>query len=42
MCFMNAILQPLLYCAPFYNFLTTLKKETVQKITNKPSMIESM
>jgi len=41
-CFMNAILQPLLYCAPFYNFITTLKKETKQSITNKPSIIESM
>jgi len=42
MCFMNAILQPLLYCAPFYNFLTSLKKETVQSMNNKPSIIESM
>jgi len=42
MCFMNAILQPLLYCAPFYNFLISLKKETIQSMNNKPSIIESM
>jgi len=40
MCFMNAILQPLLYCPPFYNFIYSLKKETVHG--NKLSIIESM
>jgi len=42
MCFMNAILQPLLYCAPFYNFIYSLKKETIHSMNNKPSIIESM
>ncbi|ORX48630.1 cysteine proteinase [Piromyces finnis] len=42
MCFMNAILQPLLYCPPFYNFIYSLKKETVSNMGKKPSIIESM
>ncbi|OUM68677.1 hypothetical protein PIROE2DRAFT_19806 [Piromyces sp. E2] len=42
MCFMNAILQPLLYCPPFYNFIYSLKKETVHSMGKKPSIIESM
>ncbi|KAJ3177962.1 hypothetical protein HDU85_005679 [Gaertneriomyces sp. JEL0708] len=41
MCFMNAILQPLLHCAPFYNLLKMLAREVAHKL-GQVSLLQSM
>lgn len=42
MCFMNAILQPLVHCAPFYNSLRKLAKEMTHSFKTKGSLLTAM
>ncbi len=34
LCFMNVVLQALLYCPPFYNLLDTIRRHVVHKIAS--------
>ncbi|KAI1321063.1 hypothetical protein EDD11_008644 [Mortierella claussenii] len=42
MCFMNAILQPLLHCPPFYNLLTQIGKHVVHKFKSTTPLVDSL
>ncbi|KAJ3021941.1 hypothetical protein HKX48_007414 [Thoreauomyces humboldtii] len=42
MCFMNAILQPLVHCPPFYNSLKELGRAFVHNFNAKSSLLGSM
>ncbi|KAK3809584.1 MAG: hypothetical protein J3Q66DRAFT_72707 [Benniella sp.] len=42
MCFMNAILQPLLHCPPFYNLLIQIGKHVVHDFKNPTPLVDSL
>ncbi|KAI8900329.1 hypothetical protein BC833DRAFT_582371 [Globomyces pollinis-pini] len=42
MCFMNAILQPLIHCPPFYVFFLELSKHTTHNFTSKTPILDAM
>ncbi|KAJ3415974.1 hypothetical protein HDV05_003571 [Chytridiales sp. JEL 0842] len=42
MCFMNAILQPLVHCPPLYNLLKKLAQIYVQNLKHKTPLMEAM
>ncbi|KAK3841368.1 MAG: hypothetical protein J3R72DRAFT_154820 [Linnemannia gamsii] len=42
MCFMNAILQPLLHCPPFYNLLMQIGKHVVHSFNSKTPLVDSL
>ncbi|KAF9418019.1 hypothetical protein BGZ76_004458 [Entomortierella beljakovae] len=42
MCFMNAILQPLLHCPPFYNLLMQIGKHVVHKFKSTTPLVDSL
>ncbi|ORY98264.1 hypothetical protein BCR41DRAFT_314559 [Lobosporangium transversale] len=42
MCFMNAILQPLLHCPPFYNLLTQIRKHAVHNFKSTTPLVDSL
>ncbi|KAG0072923.1 hypothetical protein BGZ89_001598 [Linnemannia elongata] len=42
MCFMNAILQPLLHCPPFYNLLMQIGKHVVHSFKSKTPLVDSL
>ncbi|KAJ3086028.1 hypothetical protein HK102_013590, partial [Quaeritorhiza haematococci] len=42
MCFMNAILQPLVHCVPFYNFFMALRKDLPYSFSGKTPLIDSL
>ncbi|CCG83244.1 Predicted protein [Taphrina deformans PYCC 5710] len=42
MCFMNAILQVLVYCPPFYNLFDRIGKEVRQKMSSKTPLMDAM
>ncbi|TPX57957.1 hypothetical protein PhCBS80983_g03456 [Powellomyces hirtus] len=42
MCFLNAILQPLLHCAPFYNAFKELSRQMIHNFKAKQSILASM
>ncbi|KAG9301429.1 hypothetical protein G9A89_018101 [Geosiphon pyriformis] len=41
-CFMNAILQPLSHCPPFYNLLMRIEKEVPHNFNNKNPLLDSL
>ncbi|GKT44916.1 putative ubiquitin carboxyl-terminal hydrolase 8 [Colletotrichum spaethianum] len=42
MCYMNSVLQVLLFCAPFYNFLDQVSKRAVHKFKSDTPVIDAM
>ncbi|KAF9179563.1 hypothetical protein BGZ51_006834 [Haplosporangium sp. Z 767] len=42
MCFMNAILQPLLHCPPFYNLLMQIGKHVVHSFKSSTPLVDSL
>ncbi|KAI8808279.1 cysteine proteinase [Cladochytrium replicatum] len=42
MCFMNAILQPLVHCAPFYNFFMQFRHAYTMSLKTKTPLLEAM
>ncbi|CAG8500246.1 hypothetical protein C2G38_2032110 [Gigaspora rosea] len=42
MCFMNAILQTLSHCPPFYNLLARIKKEVTHSFKGKTPLVDSL
>lgn len=42
MCFMNAILQVLVYCPPFYNLFDRIGREVRQKISSRTPLMDAM
>ncbi|KAF9173315.1 hypothetical protein BGX20_003539 [Mortierella sp. AD010] len=42
MCFMNAILQPLLHCPPFYNLLMQIGQHVVHKFKSTTPLVDSL
>lgn len=42
MCFMNAILQVLVYCPPFYNLFDRIGKEVLQKMSSRTPLMDAM
>lgn len=42
MCFMNAILQVLVYCPPFYNLFDRIGKEVRQKMSSHTPLMDAM
>lgn len=42
MCFMNAILQVLVYCPPFYNLFDRVGKEVRQRISSRTPLMDAM
>ncbi|KAK0369525.1 ubiquitin carboxyl-terminal hydrolase [Colletotrichum limetticola] len=42
MCYMNSVLQVLLFCAPFYNFLDQVSKKAVHKFKSDTPVIDAM
>ncbi|KAF9559930.1 hypothetical protein EC968_006396 [Mortierella alpina] len=42
MCFMNAILQPLLHCPPFYNLLMQIGKYVVHSFKSSTPLVDSL
>ncbi|KAJ1564815.1 hypothetical protein HK405_013911, partial [Cladochytrium tenue] len=42
MCFMNAILQPLVHCPPFYNFVRGIASEMAHTFNSKTPLLDSM
>ncbi|KAJ3299167.1 hypothetical protein HK104_009849 [Borealophlyctis nickersoniae] len=41
-CFMNAILQPLVHCVPFYNFIKRVGSEVKHSFTSKTPLLDSV
>ncbi|GAA5803336.1 hypothetical protein HPULCUR_008815 [Helicostylum pulchrum] len=41
-CFMNVILQPLSHCAPFYNLIKTISKQTKHAFKSKTPLLDSI
>ncbi|ORY78594.1 hypothetical protein BCR37DRAFT_350248 [Protomyces lactucae-debilis] len=42
MCFMNAVLQVLVYCPPFYNLFASIGKRVVQQIGSTTPLMDAM
>ncbi|KAK9245344.1 hypothetical protein V1506DRAFT_538705 [Lipomyces tetrasporus] len=42
MCFMNSILQILLYCVPFYSFVDTMGKELTHRFNSETPILDSL
>ena len=42
LCFMNVILQVLLFCPPFYNLLDTIRRHVVHKIATQTPLLDSL
>ncbi|KAI8322330.1 cysteine proteinase [Martensiomyces pterosporus] len=42
MCFMNVVLQALLYCAPFYNMLWTIKEKVAFSFKTETPLLEAL
>ncbi|KAK9312976.1 hypothetical protein V1524DRAFT_437473 [Lipomyces starkeyi] len=42
MCFMNSILQILLYCVPFYSFVDTLGKKLTHRFNSETPILDSL
>lgn len=42
MCFMNAVLQVLVYCPPFYNLFDRIGREVRQKINSRTPLMDAM
>ncbi|KAK5113136.1 hypothetical protein LTR85_010954 [Meristemomyces frigidus] len=41
MCYMNSILQVLVFCAPFYNFLEQVRQRTVHSLKSETPLIDA-
>ncbi|KAF2769038.1 cysteine proteinase [Teratosphaeria nubilosa] len=41
-CYMNSILQLLMYCTPFYSFLDLIRQRTVQNMKSETPLIDAM
>jgi len=42
MCYMNSILQVLMFCAPFYNFLDQVRQRTVHSLKSETPLLDAM
>ena len=42
LCFMNVVLQALLYCPPFYNLLDTIRRHVVHKIASQTPLLDAL
>jgi ubiquitin C-terminal hydrolase len=42
LCFMNVVLQTLLYCPPFYNLLDTIRRHVVHKIASQTPLLDAL
>lgn len=42
LCFMNVVLQALLYCPPFYNLLDTIGRNVVHKISSQTPLLDAL
>ena len=42
LCFMNVILQALLYCPPFYNLLDTIRRHVLHKIASQTPLLDAL
>ena len=42
LCFMNVVLQALLFCPPFYNLLDTIGRHVVQKIVSQTPLLDAL
>ncbi|KAF2861422.1 cysteine proteinase [Piedraia hortae CBS 480.64] len=42
MCYMNAVLQILVFCTPFYNFLNQVKQRTVHSVKSDTPLVDAL
>lgn len=42
LCFMNVVLQALLFCPPFYNLLDTIRRHVVHKIASQTPLLDAL